>query len=362
MLLRLPRRLVLFVATLLVVGVAVDMPAAQVAGVVDPLDRPAMISKQAAQSVLLDIVRAGNRLVAVGERGIVLLSDDNGGTWRQAKQVPVAVTLTAVAFVSADQGWIVGHSGVVLHSVDGGETWTRQLDGQTAAALAAKGAEADAAANPNDAAAARRLEDAQRLVQDGADKPFLDLYFPDARHGFVVGAYGIIFHTEDGGSSWLPWMAKVENPQGLHFNAIAAVGKSLYIVGERGLVLRSDDDGGHFVALKTPYGGSFFAVAGDSGELVVAGLRGNAFASSDQGRSWTRLTVAPPVTLISVASLTDGRRLFVNQAGQLLAEDKGALRLVPLPPLPPLTAVVPAADGTLVGASLRGVLRLPPGR
>ncbi len=54
-----------------------------------------------------------------GERGIVLLSDDAGVSWRQAK-VPVSVSLTAVQFVDAEQGWAVGHLGVVLHTQDGG--------------------------------------------------------------------------------------------------------------------------------------------------------------------------------------------------------------------------------------------------
>jgi photosystem II stability/assembly factor-like uncharacterized protein len=62
---------------------------------------------------LTGIARAGKRLVAVGERGIVVLSDDDGATWRQAS-VPVSVTLAAVQFPTPTQGWVVGHYGVVL--------------------------------------------------------------------------------------------------------------------------------------------------------------------------------------------------------------------------------------------------------
>src|SRR5690349_8937389 len=40
-------------------------------------------ARLAAKSLLLDVARAGSRLVAVGDRGHVLLSDDEGGTWRQ---------------------------------------------------------------------------------------------------------------------------------------------------------------------------------------------------------------------------------------------------------------------------------------
>jgi len=59
---------------------------------------------------------------------VVILSDDDGATWHQAK-VPVSVTLTAVSFGTPAKGWAVGHSGIVLHTEDGGETWVKQLDG-----------------------------------------------------------------------------------------------------------------------------------------------------------------------------------------------------------------------------------------
>lgn len=45
----------------------------------DP-DGPARVRPLAGRSSLLDITRAGSRLVAVGERGHVLLSDDQGKT------------------------------------------------------------------------------------------------------------------------------------------------------------------------------------------------------------------------------------------------------------------------------------------
>ncbi len=47
-----------------------------------PLEQAALITPQAARSVLLGLARAGDRLVAVGERGIILYSDDNGANWQ----------------------------------------------------------------------------------------------------------------------------------------------------------------------------------------------------------------------------------------------------------------------------------------
>ena len=42
-------------------------------------------SAKAVESLLLDVAHAGARLVAVGDRGHILYSDDNGASWAQAK-------------------------------------------------------------------------------------------------------------------------------------------------------------------------------------------------------------------------------------------------------------------------------------
>ncbi len=277
------------------------------------LQQPALPTAKAQRSVLLGLARAGERLVAVGERGIVLLSDDAGMSWRQAK-VPVSVSLTAVQFVDAEQGWAVGHLGVVLHTQDGGQTWQKQLDGERAIALAVQVAERDA----DQPGGASHLAQARRLLEDGPDKPFLDLYFSDRLHGYVVGAYNQIYRTDDGGRSWQPWMRHVDNPQGLNLYGIRALGNDLWLVGERGLLLRSTDAGQSFQALKSPYEGSFFGLLGTrDGALVVYGLRGNAWWSGDRGNSWRRLDTGIESTLASALELRDGGLLLASQSGEL---------------------------------------------
>ena len=328
------------------------MPAASFAALPQVLTQPAIQGPQALRAVLQDVTRAGERLVAVGERGVVLLSDDNGEHWRQA-EVPVSVTLTAVQFVDERQGWAVGHAGVVLHSDDAGEHWTLQLDGLRAAEL-----EQQAAQHSGDEA---RIYAADRLVADGADKPLLALHFSDARHGLVIGAYGLALRTEDGGASWQSWFGQIPNPQGLHLYAVAQQGTNVYIAGEQGLLLRSADGGASFTALASPYEGSFFSAAVlPGGRLLVGGLRGNLFASDDQGESFQALPLRAPISLSQI-NVLDDRLLLVNQAGQVLRSDLGhfAPQALPLPPGAPLTAVAEAADGSLIAVGLGGALRVP---
>ncbi|MGD9217045.1 MAG: YCF48-related protein, partial [Desulfobacteraceae bacterium] len=203
------------------------------------LDRPALKVREPAGSVLIDVTRAEGRLVAVGERGIIVYSDDAGETWQQA-QVPVSVGLTAVHFSNPQSGWAVGHGGVVVHTVDGGKTWVRQLEGVQAAQMALENAQARAErVGPEDLDAQQMVDNAKLLAKDGPDKPFLDLYFENDRVGFVVGSYGLIFKTEDGGVTWKCLMDSVENPSGLNLYAIHAAGEAMYIAGEQGLFLVS---------------------------------------------------------------------------------------------------------------------------
>lgn len=314
--------------------------------------RPAVVSRQAAQSVMLGAVRAGSRIVAVGERGIILLSDDNGQRWQQA-DVPVSVTLTAVRFADARNGVAVGHAGVVLTTSDGGAHWQRVLDGQQLAALALQAAKAATGAGINPTA----LRDAERLVADGADKPLLDVCLLGANRILAVGAYGLAFASEDGGRTWTPWMNRIDNPKGLHLNTVRASGDIILIAGERGYAQLSTDAGRSFHPLNVPYQGSFFTaeLSGEK-EILLAGLRGNAWRSVDAGKNWQQIASPAPVTITASTTRSDGTRILANQAGMLLAVRDQALVPISAKPLPPLNAVLDLNNGGLLALSIQGIV------
>lgn len=302
----------------------------------------------------LDITRAGSRLVAVGVRGAISLSDDDGLRWRQVT-APTAATLTAVQFVNAKQGWAVGHFGVVIHTNDSGETWVRQLDGKKAAATAV----AYFSSTPEKKA---QLQAAQQLVDDGPDKPFLALHFDDEKNGFIIGAYNLIFRTNDGGLSWTPWQAHVENPQGLHLYAIQKIDNDWYIAGEQGLLLRSRGGPDQFVQLKSPYSGSFFGLLKTSqGNLLAFGLKGNAFRSIDGGDTWRSASIPVPASLNAGLALNKGIFL-ANQIGQVLFSADDGQTFKPQADVPPLpfTALLADRGGSIVASSMGGVVKFIP--
>jgi photosystem II stability/assembly factor-like uncharacterized protein len=328
------------------------VPAALPATAPAVLSEPALQSPKALGAATLAVTRAGRRLVAVGERGTVLLSDDAGTSWRQAK-VPVQTTLTAVRFVDERRGWAVGHLGVILKSTDGGESWSKQLDGVRAAELVA-----DAAHASGDE---RALRDAKRFVEEGPDKPFFDIDFTDAQHGIAVGAYNLAFATADGGAHWIP--LQLPNPKSLHLYGVRYSAGSVYVVGEQGLLLKSGDNGAVFSALPSPYKGSFFGLlAARSGTLVAYGLRGNAFRSADKGVSWEKLETGVPVSISAALELDGGALALLSQTGELLLSRDDGRSVTKAPPAAgpmPATGLAAADAGQLVLASLRGMRRQP---
>lgn len=348
-----PFRLSLIASALTSSVIALSCAAVPAVAMPDVLDRPALPGIALERTMLTAIAPAGKRFIAVGERGTIVLSDDDGISWRQAKNVPVSATLTNVHFPTPADGWAVGHLGVILHSTDGGETWTRQFDGVRAAASLLDAA--NRANNPE------RIANAQLFVKDGPNKPFLKVLFQDERHGLVLGAYGLIFHTDDGGATWQPWLDRLENPGSLHLYDMSIGKTETFIVGEQGLFLRSTDGLQHFSPMPTPYDGSYFGLLRISGqELVIYGLRGNALRSDDAGKNWTKVLPGETDSITSGIVLRDGRIVLVDQGGQLLvSRDRGrSFTVVKLKDAWPFSGLVEAADGGLILVGSRGVKRL----
>jgi photosystem II stability/assembly factor-like uncharacterized protein len=310
---------------------------------VDPKDaanQPAEIEPLASSSLLLDLATAGKRLVAVGERGHVLLSDDQGATWRQARTVPTRAMLTAVFFIDTAYGWAVGHDETIINTQDGGETWIRSH------------------------------------FAPEAQQPLLDLWFANRVSGIAVGAYGAYFTTNDGGRTWSgakfapqapPTDAAAategaalqeESAPDYHLNHIVGVGNRLYIAAEGGQLYRSDDRGAHWRALPSPYEGSFFGLVPIRGESLLAfGLRGHLFRSADAGEHWTKMESHTTAMLTDGIAINDLRVIIGGLAGVLLvSRDAGeTFQLTQQDDRKGVAALLPGPAGTVIVAGEGGV-------
>jgi photosystem II stability/assembly factor-like uncharacterized protein len=271
---------------------------AQAAPTAPPSVRAAALLPQALHAPMLGMACAGARQVAVGDHGVVLLSDDNGRQWRQARSVPMDVTLTAVSFADARRGWAVGHRGVVLHTDDGGETWQTQRS------------------------------------SNGEDRPLFAVHFFNPQEGVAVGLWSTVLRTDDGGKTWQAQTTGLPKSSGRAdlnlFQLFDDAQGRLYATAERGTVLRSRDRGRSWEALPTGHAGSLWAgLALPNGRLVVAGLRGALLRSDDDGRSWQAAGPGNRDSLTGIAASTDGSSLLaVGADGAVLRSDDAGTSFV----------------------------------
>jgi photosystem II stability/assembly factor-like uncharacterized protein len=344
---------------------------AAVAGAVCPEPVPesewSLIMPLATESLALAIGQVGDTFVAVGDRGHVLISEDQGRNWTQ-KRTPTRALLTGVWFHDRNLGWVVGHDAIVLRTEDGGETWCRTHF-------------------------APELE-----------LPLFDVWFADEHNGFAVGAYGYFMRSRDGGLTWRREQLEILEDEGaagpasgddahddyddesfpgaaddadwddddwldddvaadLHLNRILrGPDGAIYLAAEAGKVFRSDDQGLTWVVLDPPYEGSFFAgLAPDDNSLLIFGLRGNMFRTWDSGATWRRVRLPVDASLFGGARLADGGIIVVGAAGVMLLSREGdRFRLVQRPDRKALVTAIPAGDGSVIVVGEPGIERLEP--
>jgi photosystem II stability/assembly factor-like uncharacterized protein len=259
---------------------------------------------------------------AVGNFGAILHTVDGGKTWT-ASTSGTRLPLYGVDFADARTGWAVGKSGLVLRTEDGGATWKQQptplsiekhlfkihaVDAKTAWAVGDWGtiiATTDGGATWQDRSLGitkvRTIEGPGRSTAVLTDDVILyDVSFPSPTFGFIVGEFGTLLMTEDGGATWHRHPTPTEKTLfGAHF----VDRQHGWAVGIDGLVLRTED-GAHTWevqhgnpeparvdelnfrdTLKNP---GMYAVQVDGDAGVIVGDVGMVLTSTDQGRTWTR--------------------------------------------------------------------------
>lgn len=305
----------------------------------------AVTARDPASYKLVEIAWSNDRLFTVGERGLIAYSDDNGVSWQQA-EVPVSATLTAITFTDSGQGWAVGHGGTILRSDDGGESWETVFDGRQAneqflawakinkQRLEQELADLEAQEEPDAMAiedasyavedALFALDDAEVAVETGPADPFLDVLFVDDAIGIAVGAYNMLYRTDDGGDTWKLTIDSVDNSYRYHLYSIAEDPDGrLHISGEAGLLFYSDDKGKTWTRTEDVYDGSLFALLAGPDAVLAIGLRGNVFRSVDGGVTWSNVAMDGTGSLYNGAVTEQGIYLVGTGGRIALSTDKG---------------------------------------
>lgn len=294
-------------------------------------------------------------------------------------------TLHAVRFVDANEGWACGDDGLILHTIDGGKNWERQPSGVRASLRDLHFADAFTgfAVGREELAYSGGSAGVILFTDDGGVKwrtmsrreipGLFGIRFADEQHAFLLAEASDaqpsgLFESQDGGASWkmVPgerrpgWAAgsfgsgsagAVAGPSGLmqlrrgallpcdapplgdrQVRAIRMEERLAFAVGDRGLVLRSANQGAKWQAvdLGLPPGVQdcldFQALAVRGSEAWLVGRPGSVVVhTADGGQTWRLQKTGQRLPLASVSFLNDKQGWAVGAAGVILAtEDGGA--------------------------------------
>ena len=228
----------------------------------------------------------------------VLTTDDGGRSWRPSAQFAPAdfngatPELYSVRFTSKKRGWIVGSvsrgdrvlDSLLLRTDDGGASWQR-------------------------ASAPVKVE-------------LLHLDFRGEKRGWIVGDRGTILHTSDGGETW---RQQRTNTTATLYHVDFEDDETGWAVGERSTILRTTDGGATWLAVEVPIIGpraTLLSVAfANKEEGWVVGRGGTILRSSDGGRTWVRQESGTKQHIYAL-HVRDKRAWAVGGDGQVLSYER----------------------------------------
>ena len=271
----------------------------------------------------------GNK-VAVGKFGLIFLTQDGGQTW-QRRPSGTTKALSAVSFADHEHGFIVGSGGAVLASDDGSGTWRAQNSGtkdQLLGVYALRPAQVFAVGafgtllSTSDGGKSWSKHELkwdsliERIIKEGGYiEPNLNaVYFSSPENGWIVGEFGLVLHTKDGGKSW------VSQRYGSDFPQLYAV-KFLddhrgWAMGQAGSFIQTRDGGQHWSSVKIETKRDLYDVSLDGERGVIVG-DGVALVSHDGGSSWKSMGVGGEEQWLNSVALKSSEAIAVGRAGTI---------------------------------------------
>lgn len=197
----------------------------------------------------------------VGELGRIFRTTDGGTTWER-QDAKTKRPFLAMTCLDTKRAWIAGKEGIVYRTSDGGTTWTQQ--------------------------------------PTGSNRHIFAIEFPNEKRGTAAGDYGTIVHTEDGGASWellhvpedvkLPEMALDTGvqPGDVNLYAISYGDENhVWLAGEFGIVMASDDGGRTWRQQQTPIESTLFGIRfTDARHGFAVGIDSTILRTDDGGATW----------------------------------------------------------------------------
>lgn len=231
--------------------------------------------------------------------------------------------LNSIDFYNATRGVAAGDSGVVLATNNAGETWNT-INLNTKATFndvfIKSGGKAFIVGDSSRIYTSDTYNSWQRIPMR-ENFTFLKIHFKDELNGYILGANGILFSTNNGGESWIQIGVNTSNAlYGIDF----IDSQRGFIVGWNGLVLATEDGGSTWIQ-KESFTRRYLKSVDFVGEVGLAvGGGGVIYRSIDAGDSWEAMSSGQVNALEQVKFLDENKAIILGRRGIILyTEDRG---------------------------------------
>jgi photosystem II stability/assembly factor-like uncharacterized protein len=218
-----------------------------------------------AHQALFSIATHGQVGIAVGAAGAIVESGDGGKSWKAVTPAPTPLSLLGVA-VSQGHAIAVGQVGTIL-VMDSSGKWSK--------------------------------------ASAGTDNRLFAVSVNSAGEAVVVGGFGTVLHSADGGKTWTAiapdWNGYAENGEQPHLYDVNIDDRGVItLCGEFGLILRSADAGKTWKTLHKGDASLFAMELKPGGNSYAVGQNGAMLRSTDGGNSWSDVSSGTGAILLGV--------------------------------------------------------------
>ncbi len=236
-----------------------------------PLDRLLF-----AKTNFKDIQFIGKKGWIVGNKGIVLTTENGGKNWRINKLGNLS--FNDIEMLSELRGIIVSNNGIILNTYDGGKTWTVRDEG-------------DVSTN------------------------YSSIAFKNGR-GIITGSNGRVLLSSDGGNTWEKRILKQAKRKGQYVNlndAMFTPRGEIWIAGNDGIILRSKNNGETWQHYKfKAYNYNTIHISANK-QIYLAGENGVIISTKNKGETWSSEQL-PAYSLNSIFE-TKNRLFAIGNSG-----------------------------------------------